>query len=125
MVRAVQLHHRPEAGFAFPPLPVRLLAPTHRVLACRHAPAPQRLVIHHQLGLGQLLGHQRRTEVRVAFLPIQGQHFLPQCGGLAPRAGLAPQPVHKARISVGLIPLPDAVALAVAHPHQFRRLHHC
>ena len=33
--RPVQLHHRPEARLAFPPLPVRLLPPPHRGFACR------------------------------------------------------------------------------------------
>ena len=33
-------------------------------------PAPQRLVIHHQPRLGPMFGHQRRTEVRMAFVLI-------------------------------------------------------
>ena len=37
-------------------------------------------------------------------------------GGLAPRAGLAAQPLHQAGVAVGLIPPPDTLALAVA-PH--------
>jgi hypothetical protein len=32
---------------------------------------------------------------------------------------------YASRVAVGLIPLPDAFALAVAHPHQLRRLHLC
>jgi hypothetical protein len=104
---------------------VLLLAATHRVLALRQPPASQRLVIHHHCFLQQLFGHQRQTEIGVAFLPITRQRQGPQFGRLAPRAGLAPQPMHQPRIPIGLIPFPDALALAVAYPHQFRRRHQC
>jgi hypothetical protein len=102
-----------------------LLAAAHGVCPFGQPPPPQRLVIHHQLFLQQLLGHQRRAEVGVALLRIARQRQRPQFGRLAPRARFAPQPMHQSRVPVGLIPSPDALALAVAHPHQFRRLHQC
>jgi hypothetical protein len=54
---------------------------------------------------------------------IQGKRLRPHLGRLRLRARLAPQPMHQTRIPLSLIPLPDALALALAHTHQLAGLH--
>jgi len=120
VVRPVQLHHRPKARLALAPLPVLLLAPTHGVCPFGQPPAPQRLVIHHQLFLQQLFSHQRQAKIGVAFLGITSQCQRPQFGRLAPRAGLAAQPMHHARIPIGLIPFSRSACSGSSTPPSVR-----
>jgi len=100
-----------------------LPAAAHRPLPGGQQPAPQRLVIHHQPRRGPMFGHQRRTEVRMAFVLIPPQHLRPQRRRLAPRTGLTPQPRHQTRVALGLITSPDPLGLPGSQAQHLRGLH--
>jgi len=102
-------------------LAVTLTAAAHRALVLRQQPPSQRLVIHLQLFLGQILSRQRRSKVRIALL-IPGQDPRTQIRGLAAWARPTAQPVHQPGITFGPIPLPNAPGLAIRKPQHFCRL---
>jgi hypothetical protein len=94
VVRAVQLHHLAKTFPAFTPGSVLLPRAPNTPDALFHQPAPQGFMIHYQAFLVHLFGRQRGTEIRITLL-VAGQHLALQSRGFAPRARLAPAPMHQ------------------------------
>jgi hypothetical protein len=91
--RSVHLHQFAEAGPPGPAPPVNFPLTPPLPQPLRHQPTPQRLRIHLQVQLGQLLTRQRRTKI-TEMLPILRQHRLTQVLGQPPIRGPTTQTVH-------------------------------